>query len=393
MKIVYTGSEMPETMTKSIFLAGPTPRNPDEVKSWRPEALALLEEMNYDGVVFVPEDEEGVFKKDYDDQIAWEDKYLNLADCIVFWVPRDLTPDSTGFPKMAAFTTNTEWGAWASTGKVVFGAPKEADKVSYMQHYCQEYNIPSSDNLKDTLASAVKMVGEGAEREAGERYVPLYIWETSSFQSWYKAQTKIGNRLDHAKLLFNFRPQNKDFVFMWILKVNIWVAFEQRHKSNEFVLSRTDISSVLMYYAPPDVESILDYEVVLVQEFRSPASTSNGTILELPGGSSPKKGEEPGVTASHEVQEETGFEMDPKRFIPHGARQLAGTLAAHKAHLFVAELQASEVEWFKSQKGIQHGNHEDSEITYIHVMPIHQLIYENLIDWSNLGMILSALTF
>ena len=137
MKVVYTGSEMPEVMTKSIFLAGPTPRNPDEVKSWRPEALALLEEMNYDGIVFVPEDEDGVFLKDYDDQIAWEDKYLNLADCIVFWVPRDLTPDSTGFPKMAAFTTNTEWGAWASTGKVVFGAPEDADKVSYMQHYCK----------------------------------------------------------------------------------------------------------------------------------------------------------------------------------------------------------------------------------------------------------------
>lgn len=393
MKVVYTGSEMPEVMTKSIFLAGPTPRNPDEVKSWRPEALALLEEMNYDGIVFVPEDEDGVFKKDYDDQIAWEDKYLNLADCIVFWVPRDLTPDSTGFPKMAAFTTNTEWGAWASTGKVVFGAPEDADKVSYMQHYCKEYNIPASTTLKDTLASAVEMVGDGAERQAGERYVPLYIWNTDSFQSWYKAQTKIGNRLDHAKLLFNFRPQNKNFVFMWILKVDIWVAFEGRHKSNEFVLSRTDISSVLMFYVPPNVESVLDYEVVLVQEFRSPASTDTATILELPGGSSPKKGEDPRVTAAHEVEEETGFEMDPKRFVPHGARQLAGTLAAHKAHLFVAELRGHEIEWFKSQAGVAHGNHEDSEITYIHVMPIHKLIYENSVDWSNLGMILSALTF
>ena len=337
---------------------------------------------------FCPENKDGQFDEahNYEETVNWEELGLNVADVIVFWVPRKVDT-------LPGFTTNTEWGAWASTGKVVFGAPEDADKVSYMQHYCKEYNIPASTTLKDTLTSAVEMVSEGAERQAGERYVPLYIWNTDSFQSWYKAQTKIGNRLDHAKLIFNFRPRNKEFVFLWILKVDVWVDFEQRHKSNEFVMSRTDISSVLMYHIPEGVDNVLDYEVVLVQEFRSPASTESATILELPGGSSPKKGEAPGVTASHEVQEETGFEMDPKRFISHGARQLAGTFAAHKAHLFVAELYGHEIEWFKSQAGVPHGNHEDSEITYIHVMPIHKLIYENWIDWSNLGMILSALTF
>ena len=42
------------SLKKSIFLAGPTPRS-KEVKSWRPEAIRLLKEKGFDGVVFVPE--------------------------------------------------------------------------------------------------------------------------------------------------------------------------------------------------------------------------------------------------------------------------------------------------------------------------------------------------
>lgn len=393
MKVVYTGDEAPETFTKSIFLAGPTPRNKEEVESWRPDALKILEDKGYDGVVFVPEDAEGVFKKDYDDQIEWEERYLNMADCILFWVPRDLTLDSTDFPKMAAFTTNVEWGTWASSGKVVFGAPEDADKVSYLKHYADKFNVPTGETLTETLEHAMEMVGEGAERSAGEREVPLYIWNTESFQSWYKAQTRAGNRLDHARLHYNFRPRNKSFVFMWILKVDMYVAAEDRHKTNELVTARTDISSVLLYHFPNGADSTLDHEIVVVREYRSPASTESGFITELPGGSSPKKGEGPEVTAAHELEEETGFTISPKRLKSEGARQLAGTFSSHKCHLFAAELNEKEIEWFKSQEGIVHGNEEDSERTFIEVIPIWKLINENRVDWSTLGMILGALAF
>lgn len=393
MQIIYTGDEVPTTITKSIFLAGPTPRNPTEQDSWRPEALKILEDKGYDGVVFVPEDAEGEFKKEYDDQIEWEERYLNMADCILFWVPRDLTLDSTDFPKMAAFTTNVEWGTWASSGKVVFGAPEDADKVSYLKHYAEKYNVPIGQTLTETLEHAMNMVSDGAERSEGEREVPLYIWNTDSFQSWYKAQTKASNRLDHARLHYNFRPRNKSFVFMWILKVDMYVAAEDRHKTNELVTARTDISSVLMYYIPDGADTVLDYEIVVVKEYRSPASTPDGFVTELPGGSSPKKGEDPGQTAAHEVEEETGFTISPKRLKSEGARQLAGTFSAHKSHLFSAELNKKEIDWFKSEKDVVHGNAEDSERTFIEVMPIHQLIFENRVDWSTLGMILSALAF
>ena len=39
---------------KSIFLGGPTPRE-ENVASWRTEACKILEEMQFDGVVYVPE--------------------------------------------------------------------------------------------------------------------------------------------------------------------------------------------------------------------------------------------------------------------------------------------------------------------------------------------------
>lgn len=393
MKVVYTGEEMPETVTKSIFLAGPTPRNKQEQNSWRPDALKILEEKGYDGVVFIPEDRNGEFKLEYDDQVGWEEKYLNVADCIVFWVPRDLTPDSLGYPKMAAFTTNVEFGVWADSGKVIFGAPSEATKNGYLKHYCKQHNVLMANTLEETLGLAVEKLGEGVARANGEREVPLYIWKTNSFQSWYKAQTTAGNRLDHARVHYNFRPRNKDFVFMWILKVDMYVASEDRNKNNELVIARTDISTVLLWSCveAPQGDGLIDYEVVLIKEYRSPASTKDGFVRELPGGSSPKGDEDPLTVAATEVEEETGFNLNPGRLKSHGPRQLVGTFSAHKSHLYSVELTRDEMNWFKSQEGIVHGNVEDSEFTFIEVHNVYDLVREQGTDWSTLGMILSVL--
>lgn len=39
---------------KSIFLAGPTPRENNDV-SWRVEACKILEDNGFDGIVYIPE--------------------------------------------------------------------------------------------------------------------------------------------------------------------------------------------------------------------------------------------------------------------------------------------------------------------------------------------------
>jgi len=392
MEVVYTGEDMPETFTKSIFLAGPTPRNKEEQESWRPDALRILEDKGFDGVVFVPEDRNGEFKLDYDDQVGWEEKYLNVADCIVFWVPRDLEPDSKGYPKMAAFTTNVEFGTWQSSGKIVFGAPPKATKNGYLKHYAEKYNVPVAETLVETLDDAMEMVEDGAERSGGERYVPLFIWNLDSFQSWYKAQTDAGNRLEGAQLLYTFRPRFKSFVFLWALKVKVYVAAEDRVKDNELVLSRPDTSAVVLYHNPLEsTGSMKEYEVVLVREFRSPASTEDGFIRELPGGSSHHEDDDPEVVASEEIQQETGLYIEPSRLKQHPARQLMGTLSAHKAHLFSLEISKEELEWFKSQKDIAHGVEEDTEKTFVEVHSVAELLKNDLVDWSTLGQILNVI--
>lgn len=391
MIVIYTGEDMPDTITKSIFLAGPSlrPEQEGELESWRKDAIKILEDKGFDGVIFCPENRDFTFKdKDfsYDDQISWEEKYLNVADCILFWVPRDLTPDSTGFPKLAAFTTNVEWGTWADSGKVIFGAPENADKVTYLKYYADKFKVPIGETLTETLEHAIELLGAGALRTEGERFVPLFIWKTDSFQSWYKAQTEAGNVLESAELLYSFRPGFKSFVFLWVLSVSIYVASEKRSKTNEFVLARTDISSVLLWRKNDPIE---ESEIILIKEFRSPAATSDGFIRELPSGSSSNKDSDPIETAAEEVKEETDFYLDPKRLKFHSTRQLAATLSSHKSNFYSAELTSEEVTWFKSQKDIVHGNTKDTERTFIEVVSVKNLLKDNNIDWSNLGMILS----
>jgi len=71
MDIVYAQEPLPTRMSRSLFLAGPTPRSKD-VKSWRENALAVLQSMNFDGHVFVPEPRNGKWDHDYLAQVEWE---------------------------------------------------------------------------------------------------------------------------------------------------------------------------------------------------------------------------------------------------------------------------------------------------------------------------------
>lgn len=386
MKIVYTGESFPNEVEKSIFLAGPTPRT-SEVASWRvPDALAILERLGYDGHVFAPEDPPGSEKNsDFDAHYykPWETEGLNRADLIVFWVPRELKT-------MPAFTTNVEWGRWAPSGKVLFGAPPDAPRNDYLRLETEEFSVPQFSTLERMLAYAVERLGKGAKRVAGETCVPLHVWETESFQAWYKSLRAAGNRLERARVLWTYQagPQ-KSFLFAWVLKVEVWVEREQRRKINEFVLSRSDVASVMLWHERPNP---FDSEIILVREFRSPARTPDGFVHELPGGSSFGGRTSPNELAWHEAQEETGFSFNPRRLTPHGTRQVAGTLSSHHAHLFSLRLTAEELRDVKmrAEKNIPCGNIEDSERTYLEVRTLGKILDEKREDWATIGMILNV---
>lgn len=147
MQINYSDQEVIKGK-KSIFLAGPTPRG-ENTLSWRNEACKKLENLGFDGVVFVPEYSTWKPKADYVDQAMWERIALTEADVIVFWIPRHL-------PDMPAFTTNVEFGYWLHTNKVLYGRPNDAEKIKYLDWlYELDYNEKPFTNLDDLLKESI----------------------------------------------------------------------------------------------------------------------------------------------------------------------------------------------------------------------------------------------
>jgi hypothetical protein len=383
MQVIYANQPFPTEVTKVLFLLGPTPRDA-ETPSWRiTEALPILEELEFDGTVLVPEDEDGKWRHSYDDQIEWEEAGLNRADVIAAWMPRKL-------PNMPAFTSNVEFSRWEDSGKMVFGAPEDAEKVRYLQYYCTKLGIPQHTTLRDTLIAAVAMLGKGAHRKGGECEVPLNVWQTLSFQNWYRNLKFAGNRLEHARVEYPFRiGTDRSILFLWILRVDIYVAAEARNKTNEFVIARPDISTVVAYLPG---RTLLDSTVAMVREFRSAVANPQGFVRELPGGSSFSPNDLPKGVAAHEYLQETGHLIPPERLQMHEGRQLIATLSAHRADVFSVEITAAEVLFLRKMAGTTHGVEEDSERTYVEVKTVRELLEpDSGVDWSMLGMILSVL--
>lgn len=380
MQVIYAHEQPPAALRSSIFLAGPTPRD-EQTPSWRPEALRRLEARGYDGVVFVPEPRSGQFSPDYEAQVLWEEEHLHGADVVLFWIPREMR-------SMPALTTNDEWGTFKGLGKAVLGAPPEAQKVRYQQHHARALGVPSCSTLDDTVDEALRMIGPGAERSGGERQVPLHVWRTAAFQSWYAALKAAGRRLDGARLEWVCRAgPGRRWLFLWALRVNVHIPEEGRNKRSEVVVGRPDVAAVLMYRRAPDP---LQTQVVLVREFRSAVRNEAGMVVELPSGSSPDEGRAPLAVALDEVREETGLSLDGAKLRPVASRQLAATLLSHHAQLYAVELTEEELAWLRARQGQPQGE-DSSERTYVHVASVGELRRDASLDWSTLGMILGVL--
>lgn len=387
METYYAQEALPKKVWRSVFLAGPTPR-PKEGEviegTWREKAITLLGNAKgfaLDGIVFSPEPPSGKFEGSYEDQIAWEQAALEMADVILFWVPRDMET-------LPALTTNVEFGQWVQSGKVVFGGPPDdvAHRNRYLRKLAEKYKVPSCTTLEDTVAEALKRIPVQAYREGGEVQVPFHIWQMTGFQAWYRALKVAGNRLDGAKVKWTFFSTKTVPVrpIFWVLHVNVHVTAENRNKTNEIVFSRADLSSVVLFRPAPD---LWDTEVALVREFRSPVRNASGYVLEAPGGSSFKPGHDPYQDAVDEVREETGLSLDASRVFSLEDRQLMSTMSTHKSHLFAVELTEEEVGQLKEAKGKVFGNEEDTERTFVEVMTLRDLVVSKAVDWSMMGMI------
>ncbi|MCA9696400.1 MAG: hypothetical protein KC431_02660 [Myxococcales bacterium] len=384
MQVVHAPAPLPEAVTATIFLAGPSPRGEGGGLHWRGEALELLAQAGFTGHVFVPLPAPGQsWPADYIDQAGWEQTALERADVVLFWIPRELE-------RMPGFTTNVEFGQHCRGRNVVLGHPVDAPKCRFLDFLAERNFIAVSHTLAEAVERAVAMVGEGAARRGGECQVPLYLWRTPSFAGWLAAQRSAGNRLDgcRVELSFGVGPR-RGFLMFWAAHVDVHVAAEGRNKSNELVIGRPDIMHVVGL-APAPEGSWLDARVILVREFRSPAATRDGFVHELPGGSSFTPGRDGRALAALELEEETGVAIAAERFVARGARQCMATLLTHRAELYSVELTADEIAAFRARVGQRFGENE-SERTYVEVRTVAEILAADDVDWTHVGMILSVL--
>jgi 8-oxo-dGTP pyrophosphatase MutT (NUDIX family) len=389
MNLVYALEETPATLHQSIFLVGPTPRR-EGVPSWRPAMVEQLKKAGYDGTVFIPEPRHGKWQGDYLDQPNWEQKHLNLCDAIVAWVPRDLKD-------MPAFTTNVEFGRYVSTRKLFYGRPPMTPLTTYLDWLydaeCGFHLSHTIEELAETVCAALK--GREAERSGGERSIPIQIWESEMFQQWYQSHRQSGNRIDDAVVLWTYFPR-PDFLLSFVLKVNIWVAAEQRHKSNEYIFSRTNLTTVIPIWKDPATDSILATKVLMVKEFRSPVQNRDSFVREFPSGSDCRKNSaQSREVAAKELEEETGLVIPPERLAPVSSRQLCATLSTHRSYLYLVELTDDEILDAEDRARLQvaHGAEHSSERTYVEVRTIGELLRSDDADYTTLGMLIDGIAW
>lgn len=389
MNIIFAGEAFPKYVKKTIFLAGPSPRE-EGVSDWRNDVVEQLKEKKFDGTLYIPIPRKRFYKNyeqdkswTYDYQVEWECIARQRADALLFWIPR------SNKGKMPGLTTNIEFGEDLRFPNIFYGRPDDAESCRYLDKRIEMIKKEVFNNTGDLLDGILNYLGEGAERKDAETEVPLYIWKTPNFSSWYTNLKESGNSLLNFKLKdVVMIGRNKDIVFYFNAHVNIWVEKEKRYKANENIFARTNISSIISYYEDPE-----SYEktIVLVKEFRSPVSNKEGFVFELPGGSSfdDISYQE---NAQTEYFEEVGLMIEDKtRFVKVSQRQLAATFGTHISHLYSVKLNKEEFLKLKeiSLEEKPLGMHND-EITYV-ILVKEKDLYNVPVDYSTIGMIKEAL--
>lgn len=153
MEIVYTGEDQ-KLSEKSVFLAGPTPRD-KSVFSWRGEVISLFEKLGFDGQLYIPEFRD---KHYYDEdtgtnEMKWDQDALEKCTVVMFWIPRSVD--------MLGLSTNVEFGYMLSKGNIIYGRPDGAIRCEFLDFLYEEKlgKVPTN-NLEDTVKETIKFLKE-----------------------------------------------------------------------------------------------------------------------------------------------------------------------------------------------------------------------------------------
>lgn len=378
------GADMPEEFVRSVFVVCTEQDEATFVELLRAAfAAGAAAGDDTTSVVFLSSDKSAAEPTVADEH--WRSEALGVSDVVLCWLPADGGAQAVR-PRFTRLVS--QYGA---SGKLFVGHAASEDAWAVPLQQGAGVHAAAARDPGALVAQATRMLSKGALRRGAERAVPLMIWHTPAWARWHEALLAVGNRLDGAKVEWSFRVgPGGAFVLFWAVHVNIWVAAEGRNKSNEVVIARPDISSVLAFLPGVDM---LDTEIILVKEFRSPCRSECGFVHELPGGSSFKPNADVLQVAADELYEETGIRVDKTRLAQHVSRQAAATVSTHHVHMFSCKLDAAEMAAARKEAatGSPHGNATESERTYIVTATVRQCVDEAKVDFATLGLIMQAI--
>lgn len=381
MQIIYSDQPLPTSIEQTLFLAGPSIRD-HKMIDWRRDAISYLESKKWQGIVFIPIPEAVFLGQSpldggsYDNQIKWERQARKMSDIILFWVDRSLDDNRLGL------TTNFELGQDLNTGRVLYGRPDNSDKVRYTDRAVLEYNIKPFNDLNTMIDRAIEIL-EPIPRQGGAVNVPANIYRHPSFQNWLFNLQTSGNRLDGADVISVF-PHDPKNIFFFMLKVDVFIAAEMRHKTNEFITGRINTTTVIPYYRDEDRTL-----VVMVMEFRSASLAPEGIVIEFPSGAN--EGKFDCDNAVKELFEETGLSIKSSRLEACGSNQLASTIMTTTSSLYKVELTKEEMDmaWKHALTGRVFGEKGSSERTRVLVCDVRDVLTSGA-DFSTIGMLAMA---
>ena len=146
MEIIYA-TERWDKGPPSLLLGGPCPRT-NSREDWKPGALEIIEQLEFEGTVIIPVPKTGHWIELSDSLIDWRIECFENATAVAFWVPRDLK-------NLLGLRTNVDFGSRWTVGRFVLGYPHDAVKMRYLHRRAEMVGAPIRHSLRETLEAGV----------------------------------------------------------------------------------------------------------------------------------------------------------------------------------------------------------------------------------------------
>jgi len=297
---IYMGEEAPENIKRSIFLMGYSDAD------WFNEAIDYLKQKEFDdSVIFIPQTENGE-ELSLTEEIEWVDKYLKVADAVIFWD----TIKEDGKKGNLLFNYNDYLLSehfFYGIKNVSFLGPRANDNtkknkvlentfINYIsQAKYSKRDVPEAPfrDLETTLDEAIEFIGEGIERET-KHCIPKHIWESPFFERKYRKEIfNFNNEINHINEIH--APNLPDAQYNYLISVSYfdnksekeinetWTIpkYEDNDDRNlPFILNQKEASSETRHIVRTDAQDMLESKIDSVSAVFMGLSDEKDLIIE-----------------------------------------------------------------------------------------------------------------